>query len=168
MNAPKSRLSHANIEPAMHTSEVMMGMGVGGGGPMPDGRTTGSNTQIPLRAGDWICHHCAGHNFANRTSCFTCERPAAVSGSVLIPHGPAAHHAHGFGGSGNFKPGDWLCETCGAHNFASRNVCVTCNHTHRARRRPRSPSRSDRRRSHSKSRSDSRCRSCRAFGLCFD
>merc|ERR1712086_313982 len=95
----------------------MMGMGMGMGGTMTGGVTTGGNTQNVLRGGDWICHHCSGHNFANRTSCFTCQRPAAVSAAMVVPHGPAA----------NLRPGDWMCEACGGHNFASRNSCFTCN-----------------------------------------
>ena len=26
----------------------------------------------------------------------------------------------------NMRPGDWNCEGCGAHNFASRNACFKC------------------------------------------
>lgn len=38
----------------------------------------------------------------------------------------------GFGGGGgggrhDFKPGDWACQSCGAHNFASRSACFRCS-----------------------------------------
>ena len=26
-----------------------------------------------------------------------------------------------------FRPGDWNCESCKAHNFRSRNTCFSCN-----------------------------------------
>ena len=42
---------------------------------------------------------------------------AAVPAAMVVPHGPAA----------NLRPGDWMCEACGGHNFASRNSCFTCN-----------------------------------------
>ena len=66
-----------------------MGMVMGMGGTMAGGVTTDGNTQNVLRCGDWICHHCSGHNFANRTSCFTCQRPAAM-GSSSRSHGGTA------------------------------------------------------------------------------
>ena len=28
---------------------------------------------------------------------------------------------------GNVRPGDWNCDSCGAHNFASRNACFKCH-----------------------------------------
>ncbi|XRB09199.1 UPF0481 protein [Pycnococcus provasolii] len=40
----------------------------------------------------------------------------------------------GYGGGGggggsrhDFKPGDWSCTACGAHNFASRSACFRCS-----------------------------------------
>ena len=27
---------------------------------------------------------------------------------------------------GNFRPGDWICNGCRAHNFASRSACFKC------------------------------------------
>lgn len=32
----------------------------------------------------------------------------------------------GAGGSNNFRPGDWFCDQCKDHNFASRKVCRKC------------------------------------------
>eukprot|EP01004_Peranema_trichophorum_P007381 NODE_6157_length_919_cov_40.679648_g5566_i0.p1 GENE.NODE_6157_length_919_cov_40.679648_g5566_i0~~NODE_6157_length_919_cov_40.679648_g5566_i0.p1 ORF type:complete len:267 (+),score=31.25 NODE_6157_length_919_cov_40.679648_g5566_i0:62-862(+) len=30
------------------------------------------------------------------------------------------------GSSGGFEPGDWICQTCDAHNFAKRGICFKC------------------------------------------
>ena len=32
----------------------------------------------------------------------------------------------GGGGGGGMRPGDWMCGSCGAHNFASRLQCFKC------------------------------------------
>ena len=29
--------------------------------------------------------------------------------------------------SAQFRPGDWTCKACNAHNFRSRNTCFSCN-----------------------------------------
>ena len=136
-------------------------------GPPPASAHTAANPRIFHRGGDWICRHCAGHNFASRTCCFTCQRPAAVAASMMVPHGRAAHPARGLGGAGNLKSGDWICAPCGGHNFASRNSCFTCNRANPAHNYSRSRSRS-RRRSHSRSRSYSqrRCFHSRPAAVC--
>ncbi|GAB5363774.1 hypothetical protein AAMO2058_000912000 [Amorphochlora amoebiformis] len=28
--------------------------------------------------------------------------------------------------TGNFRPGDWICSSCGAHNYASKKFCFKC------------------------------------------
>lgn len=42
-------------------------------------------------------------------------------------YGGGGYGGGGGGGGGvEFKPGDWNCEDCKGHNFASRNACYKC------------------------------------------
>lgn len=108
-----------------------------------------------FREGDWTCHECGNHNFASRESCNRCGEPkpppqpvryAAVArpmSSRPSPYGqparPSFHHSGpppsarapppsqgGKGGKG-MREGDWICSSCGNHNFASRENCNRCN-----------------------------------------
>ena len=81
------------------------------------------------RPGDWTCTECGAHNFASRSVCFKCKTPKAggpgggggFSGDVSKSSEPAGGPT-----AGNFRPGDWICTGCGAHNFASRSSCFKC------------------------------------------
>jgi hypothetical protein len=94
----------------------------GGKAPEPAGGPSAGN----FRPGDWICTGCRAHNFASRSACFKCKQRKA---------GGAAEAAGGGGGSGgsggaapeNFRSGDWMCNNCRAHNFASRAACFKCS-----------------------------------------
>jgi len=108
-----------------------------------------------MRPGDWICGACGNHNFASRQVCNKCGGPRTDDGSgagLPSAYGPAYGAAHsaqpssamagpygrpayvggsGSGGAGGpvreMKEGDWMCPSCGNHNFASRVKCNKCN-----------------------------------------
>ena len=88
------------------------------------------------RPGDWTCSRCSAHNFSSRSSCFKCKRGKESSanegtGGVGSPGGSKASSEAGGGGAaasaGAFRAGDWLCGTCRAHNFSSRDQCFKCD-----------------------------------------
>ena len=92
-----------------------------GNKPEPAGGLSGGN----FRPGDWICTGCRAHNFASRSACFKCKQRKAGTGEGGGAPAPAS------GGSlsapDNFRSGDWLCQNCRAHNFASRAACFKCS-----------------------------------------
>jgi len=100
--------------------------------PAPQHSTAVSSTRRP---GDWTCSRCSAHNFSSRSSCFKCKRGKDSSanegtGGVGSPgESKASSEAGGGGaaGSGLFRAGDWLCGTCRAHNFSSRDQCFKCD-----------------------------------------
>jgi hypothetical protein len=102
------------------------GFGDGAGGDVgakvsePAGGPAGGN----FRPGDWICSGCRAHNFASRSACFKCKQRKAGGGE-----GGSAPAASGGGSAApeNFRSGDWMCQNCRAHNFASRAACFKCS-----------------------------------------
>mmetsp|Transcript_90253 Transcript_90253/g.162741 ORF Transcript_90253/g.162741 Transcript_90253/m.162741 type:complete len:271 (+) Transcript_90253:69-881(+) len=44
-----------------------------------------------------------------------------------VPQYHSAPHPSSGGGGATVRPGDWDCEACGNHNFASREVCNKCS-----------------------------------------
>ena len=110
--------------------------GSGGGGPSFGSGASGDlGSKAPepasgptagnFRPGDWICTGCRAHNFASRSACFKCKMRKAGSESAAAASSGAASS----GGSAreNFRSGDWICNNCGAHNFASRAACFKCS-----------------------------------------
>jgi len=105
------------------------------------------------RAGDWICPCCSDLQFARNTACRQCGAPKPEEGGCkgggyqggsfqaggyqgggkgggIIP--PMMNGGGGCGGGMspaimNGKPGDWLCPSCGDHQFARNTVCRRCS-----------------------------------------
>lgn len=67
-----------------------------------------------VKNGDWFCS-CGFHNFASRTTCFSCQSPR-----------PARQGQKQVRRETRFRPGDWICEGCGFTNFAARSTCKQC------------------------------------------
>uniref|UniRef100_A0A7S2X935 Uncharacterized protein n=2 Tax=Lotharella oceanica TaxID=641309 RepID=A0A7S2X935_9EUKA len=82
------------------------------------GRGT-SSLPPSFRPGDWMCPDCKAHNYADKTSCFKCNKskPENAEKKSLEMAG---------GLPPNFRPGDWLCKKCNAHNYASKTACYKC------------------------------------------
>jgi hypothetical protein len=85
------------------------------------------------RPGDWTCPGCTAHNFASRSACFKCKNPkpgggggAPVGAGSVGDFGSKVSEPAGGPAAGNFRPGDWICNGCRAHNFASRSACFKC------------------------------------------
>ena len=110
--------------------------GSGGGGPSFGSGASGDlGSKAPepasgptagnFRPGDWICTGCRAHNFASRSACFKCKQRKAGGESAAAASSGAASS----GGSApeNFRSGDWICNNCRAHNFASRAACFKCS-----------------------------------------
>ncbi|KAJ3010618.1 hypothetical protein HKX48_007308 [Thoreauomyces humboldtii] len=89
------------------------------------------------KPGDWTCpnQQCGFSNFAHRAECKVCRsiRPEGTD-TYDQQQNVAPRHQQTQGGA-TFQPstrqievreGDWHC-TCGAHNFASRRVCMKCH-----------------------------------------
>ncbi|KAK9824281.1 hypothetical protein WJX72_009155 [[Myrmecia] bisecta] len=89
-----------------------------------------------MRPGDWACPACNAHNFASRSNCFKCDEPRA-DGYVPAPRASFSadrgdrrdrsfRRERGSDRQDNFRPGDWPCGQCGAHNFARNTECFKC------------------------------------------
>eukprot|EP00954_Amorphochlora_amoebiformis_P025532 1373685-Amorphochlora_amoeboformis.AAC.1 len=90
----------------------------GGGKPATEGRNG-------IRPGDWMCPSCGAHNFKDKISCFSCTaRKAFVPQMGQFSGLEMGIHSYL---PANFKPGDWMCGQCGAHNYQSRTACYKCN-----------------------------------------
>jgi len=84
-----------------------------------------------MREGDWICPQCSNHNFATRGQCNRCQAPKPVEMSMAaLPVTAAAMAASPYAtppmAPGGMREGDWLCPSCGNHNFSQRMVCNKC------------------------------------------
>jgi len=98
------------------------------GGGIGGGRSGGADR----RPFDWDCPSCNAHNYADKTACYVCSLPKPEEGSF----GGAGKKSVGFNGESrggrkrnrdNYRPGDWDCPQCSAHNFASKTACFKCN-----------------------------------------
>eukprot|EP00028_Trichosphaerium_sp_Am-I-7-wt_P012102 CAMPEP_0168523558 /NCGR_PEP_ID=MMETSP0405-20121227/10055_1 /TAXON_ID=498012 /ORGANISM="Trichosphaerium sp, Strain Am-I-7 wt" /LENGTH=294 /DNA_ID=CAMNT_0008545455 /DNA_START=5 /DNA_END=889 /DNA_ORIENTATION=+ len=98
----------------------------------PRGRTPPN-----FKPGDWMCDECDAHNFSRRDTCMRCskDRPAGGGGGSSYggsrygggrDGGYSGGRSGGFDRPDNFKPGDWMCPNCNAHNFRSRSQCMKC------------------------------------------
>eukprot|EP00123_Amoebidium_parasiticum_P017634 comp23924_c0_seq1/m.42232 comp23924_c0_seq1/g.42232 ORF comp23924_c0_seq1/g.42232 comp23924_c0_seq1/m.42232 type:complete len:245 (-) comp23924_c0_seq1:558-1292(-) len=88
-----------------------------------------------FRAGDWICPACTNHNFARNATCRRCGSGNVPAPPQAMPQGPmpGMPMAPAMGGPPArgplppaFRPGDWMCNACNAHNFSSRSTCREC------------------------------------------
>jgi len=98
---------------------------------------TGSDAATNFRPGDWMCP-CGAHNYANKMACHKCgtAKQMAAMGMSGMGGGMGAPSMHGGMGMGmmgmgggmpaNFRQGDWMCTSCGQHNFASKTNCHKC------------------------------------------
>mmetsp|Transcript_9635 Transcript_9635/g.14436 ORF Transcript_9635/g.14436 Transcript_9635/m.14436 type:complete len:416 (+) Transcript_9635:54-1301(+) len=97
-----------------------------------------------FKPGDWMCVQCGAHNYQSRSSCFRCSSEKSqipqqggaedqLSSQVMIQ--PNIYHVQALLAQAslgprlptNFRPGDWMCASCGAHNYRSREECYKCN-----------------------------------------
>ena len=92
-----------------------------------NGYSHNGGVEAALRPGDWLCAGCRAHNFASRGACFKCKtRKSGFSEGP--PSSREQRDDDDDDGRGGFpmRSGDWLCDGCGAHNFASRGACFKC------------------------------------------
>mmetsp|Transcript_22965 Transcript_22965/g.46735 ORF Transcript_22965/g.46735 Transcript_22965/m.46735 type:complete len:151 (+) Transcript_22965:2-454(+) len=98
-----------------------------------------------MRPGDWSCSKCGNHNYASRAECNRCGSAKVAPAMSSMP-GPGMYSATSKGGlpgrynpypaapalpfsamPGKMRQGDWICQGCGNHNYASREMCNKCN-----------------------------------------
>jgi len=104
-----------NVQAAMNAV-----FGGGGGGGM-----MGGGDMSNVKPGDWFCQSCGTHNFAKNAQCRSCgaPNPTGGMGGMMGCGGGMMAMA---GQNANFKPGDWICQACGNHNFAKNETCRKC------------------------------------------
>nr|KAJ0205892.1 hypothetical protein LSAT_V11C500263920 [Lactuca sativa] len=73
-------------------------------------------------AGDWYCC-CEAHNFANRTECYRCGAHKEYIMMMTYATSSYPYDASILPGG---KNGDWMCNRCRGHNFASKMECYRC------------------------------------------
>lgn len=100
--------------------------GFGGGGGLG-----GGGGFVP---GDWTCPNCSVKVFASRDACFRCSTPRPHQGGTGRGYSSGGRGG-GFGNGGFSGPfsggpprreGDWVCPTCRANVFSTRNECFRC------------------------------------------
>ena len=140
----------ANVTPPAHTpylgltfAWLVIGSAQGAAPAAQSSFVDGSTSYAPSpnssagvrRPGDWTCVSCYAHNFASRDACFRCRVGRADAGARADASSDASGYSQGGakagseqGGpsAGSFRPGDWICDGCRAHNFASRSACFRC------------------------------------------
>jgi len=101
-----------------------------------------------MRPGDWICPGCSNHNYASRAACYRCQLPkhtavvwggsanggntqlAGIGGmgaaAVVSMSGGTPTNSAASSGGIDMRPGDWLCQVCSNHNYASKQACNRC------------------------------------------
>eukprot|EP00438_Fugacium_kawagutii_P002379 Skav201008 [mRNA] locus=scaffold991:271039:287091:- [translate_table: standard] len=86
---------------------------------------TTTRNQI-AREGDWNCKMCGDLQFARNTVCRRCgaDKPADAGLTPAVTT-PAATPTRA-PGSGDLRPGDWMCPKCGDHVFARNENCRRC------------------------------------------
>ncbi|MEE2644606.1 MAG: zinc finger protein [Myxococcota bacterium] len=75
------------------------------------------------RPGDWHCEACGFRNFARRLNCKSCDAPRPEGAGRDQQHDQNDYRD---GYSGEERPGDWTCGSCGYLNFARRQSCGRC------------------------------------------
>lgn len=80
-----------------------------------------------MRPGDWICGNCAFHNYARNSNCRRCSAERGCGGPSAAAAALAAstQSSGGYGGAA-LLPGDWICSSCGDHQFARNSGCRSC------------------------------------------
>lgn len=83
----------------------------------------------------WRCIQCGNHNYAFRDACNRCQSPRVVppyAPQYEAPRKVTAYRdsPYSFARSGptgpTIRPGDWFCQGCANHNYASRESCNKC------------------------------------------
>ena len=96
------------------------------GADRPANASQGGNGR--RRPGDWTCPNCGSNVFASKDRCFKCNTPKPASAGVVTT--PSAANTAGGNGdsksSGQGRPGDWVCPSCGAMCFGSKSSCYKC------------------------------------------
>ncbi|KAI3714791.1 hypothetical protein L6452_21751 [Arctium lappa] len=87
----------------------------------PDEISTHAN-RTKVLAGDWYCC-CEAHNFANRTECYRCGAHKDYITMMAFTTSSYSYEASILPGG---KLGDWMCNRCMGHNFASKMECYKC------------------------------------------
>jgi len=106
------------------------GMANAFGGAMTGGSGKGfiAGLQTP---GDWLCPSCGDHQFSRNSTCRQCgtakPESAGKGGGGMANFGGAMTGGSGKGFiSGLHSPGDWLCPSCGDHQFSRNSSCRKC------------------------------------------
>jgi len=127
------------------------GGGGGGYGAMKGGKATGQTRAAPyaqqssfsdmmakgpmnMPQGDWNCPSCGDLQFERNSTCRMCGTPKPGSAGQKAAGGGMANAFGGAmtGGSGKgflpglHSPGDWLCPSCGDHQFSRNSSCRKC------------------------------------------
>jgi len=82
-----------------------------------------------MREGDWICPECKNHNYASKTACNRCGIPkmlACGGGYKAAGKGGCSGGGSAMALPPNAREGDWMCTSCGNHNYASKTACNKC------------------------------------------
>ena len=80
-----------------------------------------------IHPGDWFCETCGNCNFQFRDTCNNrnCRSPRVPEfrSSGVVTAVSVGTQTKFMKRRKKFKPGDWLCEACGTHNFHFRETC---------------------------------------------
>eukprot|EP00435_Cladocopium_sp_Y103_P020168 s882_g4.t3 len=66
---------------------------------------------------------CNNHNYADKINCNRCGAPRPPD--MSLPQ-PPSHGGKGGGKVKDMRPGDWMCPSCGNHNYADKKNCNRC------------------------------------------
>ncbi|KAL3830740.1 hypothetical protein ACJIZ3_019542 [Penstemon smallii] len=75
-----------------------------------------SQSNIPMKQGDWICPKCKFLNFARNVKCLRCDTFSQEKLKVIAEDQDQLP----------LKKGDWICDKCKFLNFARNTRCLLC------------------------------------------
>lgn len=100
--------------------------GHGGGFNLAIGHGGGSAGKGGKTSGDWNCPGCGDLQFARNAVCRKCGHPSPKGNAPAAAWGGGAGGMADAGSVKGGKPGDWMCPSCGDHQFARNEVCRKC------------------------------------------
>eukprot|EP00747_Dinoflagellata_sp_TGD_P211504 gnl/TRDRNA2_/TRDRNA2_84748_c0_seq1.p1 gnl/TRDRNA2_/TRDRNA2_84748_c0~~gnl/TRDRNA2_/TRDRNA2_84748_c0_seq1.p1 ORF type:complete len:631 (+),score=77.73 gnl/TRDRNA2_/TRDRNA2_84748_c0_seq1:58-1950(+) len=88
------------------------------------GRHGSQHSLTEARPGDWLCERCGDLQFAKNVECRKCGEPRKPT--VRPIDSAAAGTKRARDAEQTLRAGDWWCDSCGDHQFATRRECRSC------------------------------------------
>ena len=137
---PVATAARKPVAPAAATAATVVAPAGTGASGQSGSEVDSSKTGDDVDRSNWVCPSCKKVVFGRKSSCYKCKttRPANATLAPARVSGPVTSTSGGGSGGGapavgarkpvdrEVREGDWVCGTCGGHNFANKIACFTC------------------------------------------